>query len=265
MKKILVASFLIALACLPIAHAGVTMDMVSKDTAGNETARTRIHADGERVRMDEMERGERTSVIFLGSEFLVLDHKDKSYIVMDEAMLDEVSAQISAAMKQMEQELANLPPEQRAMAEQMMKQQMGGMMGQQEAPPPPRVEALGSGEWGSYKCNKYAVYERGKKSQEVCAAPLSDIEGADLMLKAFRGMTGFINKMTESMPHRGSAGFNPGELMDQIDGFPVHMIDFAGGRVAGETTLESVAAEDVDPGLFSAPADYQRMDPLAGR
>ena len=59
-----------------------------------------------------------------------MDHKDKSYIVMDEAMLDEVSAQMSEAMKEMEAQLASMPPEQRAMVEQMMKGQMQGMTGQ---------------------------------------------------------------------------------------------------------------------------------------
>ncbi len=265
MKKTFAAALIIALGYPPIVVAGVAMELVTTNLAGSETARTRIFADGDRVRMDELERGERTSVIFLGSEFVVLDHKDKSYIVMDEAMLNEVSAQISAAMKQMEEQLASLPPEQRAMAEQMMKGQMGGMMGQQEAPPPPRVEALGSGEWQSYKCDKYAVYESGEKSQEVCAAPLSDIQGAEEMMQAFRAMTGFINKMTESMPMRGEGGFNPGELMDQINGFPVHMIDFEAGQQTGETSLESVTEQDVDPNMFNTPDDYQQIDPLAGR
>ncbi len=265
MKRAILAVMAVALAYPPVLIAGVAMEMVTTNTAGNETARTRIFADGDRVRMDEVERGERTSVIFLGDKFLVLDHKDKTYIVMDEAMLNEVSSQISQAMKQMEQQLASLPPEQRAMAEQMMKSQMGGMMGQQEAPPPPTVEPMGKGQWQSYDCNRYAVIVRGEKSQEVCAAPLSDIEGSAAMLEAFRGMTGFINKMSESMPMRGDGGFNPGELIDQINGFPVHMVDFAGGQQTGETSLESVTEQDVDASLFAPPDDYQQIDPLAGR
>ncbi len=265
MKKTLVAALSIALAYTPVAIAGVAMEMVTTNVAGTETARTRILADGEQVRMDEVERGERTSVIFLGSEFVVLDHKDKSYIVMDEAMLTEVTSQISEAMKQMEQQLAGLPPEQRAMAEQMMKSQMGGMMGQEDAPPKPRVEPLGKSEWQSYACNRFAVYEGGEKIQEVCAAPLADIEGAEQMLGAFRSMTDFVNKMTESMPMQTDDGFNPGELMDQIDGFPVHMVDFERGQAAGETSLESVEEQDVDPTVFSVPDGYRRIDPFASR
>ena len=265
MKKALLAVMAVALAYPPVVIAGMAMEMVTTNTAGSETARTRIFADGEYVRMDELEQGERTSVIFLGDRFVVLDHQDKSYIVMDEAMLNEVSSQISQAMKQMEQQLASMPPEQRAMAEQMMKSQMGGMMRQQEAPPPPTVQSLGKGKWQSYDCSRYAVIERGEKTQEVCAAPLSDIDGSEAMLDAFRGMTGFINKMTESMPMRSEGGFNPGELIDQINGFPVHMVDFEGGEPTGETSMESVAEQDVDPDMFTTPDDYQQINPLAGR
>jgi len=248
-------------------HAGAVMDMVIKDASGQETERTNIFAQSGKIRMDGGSgEGSRVSMIFLGNEFLVLDHKDKTYIVMDEAMLDEVSSRIDAAMKEMEEQMASMPPEQRAMMQQMMKGQMQGMMGQKgTVSPPPRVEATGTGQWLSGTCKQYAVYEGDEKTQDVCAAALSEIEGSDVVMRAFRSMAAYVKKMTESMPMGSGDSVNPGELMDQIDGFPVHTIEYENGEVAGEVTLESVGEQDLDETLFVAPADYRRQDVFGSR
>jgi hypothetical protein len=248
-------------------YAGVVMDFVTKNALGQETERTNIFAQSNKIRMDEIGGTDsRISMIFLGSQFLVLNHKDKSYFVLDEASLDVVTSEISAAMQQMQAQLASLSPEQRAMAEQMMKRQMGGVMGQESAPSPaPRVEAVGTGQWQSYTCKQYAVYEGAEKIQDVCTTALNQVEGTDEVMQAFRGMAEYVKKMTESMPMGSVDALNPGELMDQIDGFPVHTIEYRNGEVAGEVSLESITEQALDEGLFAAPQDYLRQDPFAER
>jgi hypothetical protein len=250
----------------PPAHADVAMDLVTRNAAGQETDRTVILAQSNKLRMDEGKGESRNTMIFLGDELLVLDHIDKTYIVMDETMLDDVSSQINEAMQQMQEELARLPPEQRAMAEQMMKGRMPGMTGRQDvAPTAPRVEALGSGQWQSYSCQNYAVYQGTAKTQELCAAALKEIDGADEMMQAFRGMAAFMAKLMESLPMQFDTAPNPGELMDQIDGFPVHMVDYRNGAISSDTSLESVVEKDLDEAVFAAPEGYTRDDPFGGR
>ena len=262
---------LVALACASLlwvsslANAGVVMDMVSRDASGAETLRTKIYAQAKKVRMEEGDGGDAT-MIFLGDRFMYIDHGEKTYTVMDEAMLEEMSAQINEAMKEMEAQLASMPAEQRAMVEQMMKGQMQGMMGQQgEEAPPPRVEKTGSGKWQSRDCTEYAVYEGDEKTQQICAAGLDDVKGADEVIEAFRNMADYITKMTESMPMRPAKQPNPGELMDQIDGFPVHTVDYENGKVVMESSLDSIVEKDLDEGLFSAPEGYRQQDPFRRR
>ncbi len=264
MKTSITTSVAILFSLSSLAHAGVVMDMVTKNASGREDDRSTIYSQSKMVRMDEV-RGQEveSSMIFLGNEFLYVDHRKKSYIVMDEATLEEVSAQISDAMKQMEAELARMPPEQRAMVEQMMKGQMGGMMGQQDTPAAaPRVEAVGSGKWQSHTCRQYAIFEGAEKTQELCAAKLDDIDGGDEVMEAFRDMAAYITKLTESMPMDVNDGINPGELMDQIDGFPVHTTDYENGVVVRETSVDSITEKDLEPGFFSAPEGYRREDPF---
>ena len=53
--------------------------------------------------------------------------------------------------------------------------------------------------------------------------------------------------------------------MDQIDGFPVHTIDYDNGVVVSEMSLDSITEQDLDEELFAAPKGYRRQDPFAGR
>ena len=247
-----------------VANAGVEMDLVTVDAAGNEEMRTKIYAQKDKVRMEEGGNGDAT-MIFLGNSFMYVDHKDKTYMVMDEATLEEVSAKMNEAMKEMEEQLANMPPEQRAMVEQMMKGQMQGMMGQGAEAPPPRIEAGGSGEWQSRKCKEYSVFEGDEKTQDICAADLDDVDGADEVIAAFKNMAAYIEKLTESMPMRPGGQLNPGELMEQIDGFPIHTVEYANGRKVREVSLDSVTEKALDDALFQAPEGYRQQDPFRGR
>lgn len=257
--------FLMFVLVSSLAQAGVVMEMVATDAAGQETGRSKIFAQSKMIRMDHGGSDASASMIFLGDRFVYVDHDDKSYVVMDEAMLNEVSAKISEAMKEMEAQLANMPPEQRAMVEQMMKGKMDGMMPQADTASKPRVESMGKKEWQSYTCRQYAVYEADKKTQQICAAKLDDVAGADEVVEAFIGMAAYIKKMTESMPMMANQGFNPGELMAEIEGFPVHTVDYRNGQVMSEMSLDSVDERKLDPALFSAPDGYRQQDPFGAR
>lgn len=264
MKKML-TTITVALLTIPsLLLAGVQMEMVTTDSSGEVIDRSKFYAQSAMLRVDEIASGDAdVSMIYRNDEFLVLNHAEKSYIVMDQAMLDNVSSQVSEAMKQMEAQLANLPPEQRAMAEQMMKGRLQGMMGQEGSGAPKfNVQSSGSGEWQSESCDLYTVYKGAEKAQEVCAADLDDVAGADEAMAAFRGMAAFIEKLTESLPMAAGQTINPGELMDQINGFPVRTRMFEAGVFESEAVLESVSEMSLDAAMFAVPADYRRENPF---
>ena len=266
MNKLIIAIGLLVLST-PL-YAGVALDMVRTDPSGEEIERNEIFAQSGMLRIDSGGGpfSSDVSMIFLGDKFLVVDHDEKSYIIMDEAMLDAVSSKISEAMKQMEAQLASMPPEQRAMAEQMMQSQMPGMMGDQE-PSPMRVETIGPGEWRGRNCTRYAVFVGPEKSQDVCAAPLDQVDGAADMMEAFHGMAKFVKKLTESLPGPLAASIsdNPGAVMEQIDGFPVHSVEYQYGQASGEVSLESIEEQELEASVFAAPDGYKLEDPFAGR
>jgi hypothetical protein len=251
------------------AHSGVALDMVTKDMSGNEKERSQIYAQDGFLRLDS-DGGPfaaDVSLIFDGNQFLVIDHGEKTYLIMDEAMLTRMTGKMNAAVEQMQAELANLPPEQRAMAEQMLASQMQGLMGNSEPAPPPRVEVTGQGEWGGRACTEYDVFENEIKIQEVCAAPLDQVSGSAEMMDTFQGMAGFVKKLSESLPGPLGASFNeyPGMVAELIGGFPIHSVEFRKGKPDSEVFMESIREEELPASKFEVPDGYQLQDPFAAR
>jgi len=236
------------------------MDFVSKNASGKETGRSQFNVQDGQVRMDEADG--RSSMIFANNKFIMLDHKRRSYLVMDEAMMAEVGSQVNTAMQEMQEQMKNMTPQERAIMEQMMQGgAMQGMIpGMSAPPPPPRVEEGGSGEWGDYDCRKYMIYEGPEKTEDICAASLDDVEGGDEVMAAFRAMAAFMVEIIESAPEPlGSMmGDNPAAYMEQIEGFPVHTVRYQNGRVEGEESLDSVAEQDLPQHLFEVPDGYTK-------
>jgi hypothetical protein len=270
MKKF-VAALSLALALSSPALAGVVIELESRDLVADQaTPSHKIFADGEMLRM-EVQGGEDqdTTMIFRDNVIYIVNHRDKSYFKLDEAMLEELGSQVSQAMKMMEEKLAQLPPEQRAMVEKMMQGQMGaqmqgGMLG--GAPQPQRIEAEGSQKVESYSCKKYGVYRGTEKTSEILVAPADEVGAAAEALDAIRAMARFSETMLESFKDSPLAGMvdNPYQVLSEIDGFPVVTREFEGGRATEETVLKSANRESLDAGLFKPPADYKEKDPLAG-
>jgi len=94
---------------------------------------------------------------------------------------------------------------------------------------------------------------------------LDHIGGMDEMTRAFEHMAQFVKKLTEALPIPIGDSMSPGEIMDQIDGFPVQRTMYLNGEVTGVDSLESLTEKELDDSLFVAPDDYKRTDPFKGR
>jgi hypothetical protein len=181
--------------------------------------------------------------------------------------MSKMSSQISDPMKQMEAELAKLPPEQRAMVERMMKGKMpGGMpdtMGSDR--PQSRIEAGGDAQVGEYSCTMYMVYRGEEKTQEICAVPVSQVAVAAEAMDAFQAMGRFSKQLVESFqPSPLSTPLdNPFQFLEEIHGFPVLVREFDGGRASSEVVFKSATRQSLNNQLFSVPDGYKKVDPLA--
>ncbi len=252
--------------------AGGVMEMSTKKQGGPVTLSERIYAQGGKLRFDRLDvKGSpQTATLFQNNEMIVINHADKKFSRINEATLAELGAQMkkaSEAMKQMEQQMANMPPEQRAMMEKMMKGKMPGMAGMGSKPLAIRVEATGPGRWESYSCKNYTVYVGEEKTKEVCAVPASEVKGADEFIEAARSMREFFEKFKDAlqMPAFANLAKSPDEIVGQIEGFTVHTNEFENGVLKGERFLSSAKEETLSDDTFSPPAGYKEEKIMPGR
>ncbi len=195
---------------------------------------------------------------------MVISHSDKSYMMFDQQTGATVKNEMEKAM---EQALAQVPPEQRAMVEQMMKQRMQGMGGaqmpqmQQAAPPKTEIRKTSRGETiNGYDCTYYEAYKNNQKESEYCVATWSELGASDNMKQSFEGMSefmkGFLGQFKEMSPMQMDD--NPFNYMNEIGGFPVLNRQFSNGQATEESTLSSITEQDIDSATFAAPAGYQQ-------
>jgi len=250
------------------ASAGVVLEIETQDHRLNESGSVLALVDGKDLKMTITSGGdqEKNEMIFRGErrEMVVVDHDDKSYMVIDEAMIDSIGEQLRGYEAQMREALKDVPPEQRAMVEQMMK---GRMPSPAKAPARSKVEFRNTGERDTkngYTSVKYEATTDGRKTLEYWVTDWDNVDGGDDAVEAFQAMAGFLTQMLDSMPSFGvdeDADDNPFEHMNEMDGFPVLTYEYASdGSIASESWLHSSTQKEVDPAEFEPPSAYERRE-----
>jgi hypothetical protein len=105
------------------AGAGI---LVTERTITGTTAQTgRVQIEGSRMRVESLgTEGPRQTTIFDGGRQVlwIVNDDQKTYREMTKADMDRVGGQMAGAMAQRQEQMKNMPPEQRAMMEKMMPQ-----------------------------------------------------------------------------------------------------------------------------------------------
>jgi hypothetical protein len=257
-----------ALACVLVASVsaavsvpGVVFKLEVKATGQPATTLT-ASIDGANLKMDiPQPGGAGAAVIFRGAEkeMVMVDHGRKSYVVMDQATMKNLTGQMSAAMKQMEAQMKNMPPEQRAMMEQMMKGR--GMMppGAQSAPTELRRTSE-RGKHSGYDAVKYEAVQGGKVKRVLWVTEWSSVAGASEARQAFESMAAFSEDLMSGLgPMAQNLTQNGFQDLKTLNGFPVLTIEYDdAGTVVSETRLVSATTETVPADAFTPPAGYTR-------
>src|SRR5262245_27173356 len=98
--------------------------VVQKTTRGGSTQTNQIQIEKTRIRAETMNPAGRKQVVVFDGNAQVLrliDDEAKTYNEMTKADVDRLGEQMAGAMAMMQQQMANMPPEQRAQMEAMMR------------------------------------------------------------------------------------------------------------------------------------------------
>ncbi len=262
------AAVLSAVLTMASAWAGqVTTVRFEEREPGSDESRTgTIQFRGDRMRI-ESASGEDDGpglIIFRGDRQLlwIIDVEDESYFQMDRESVENMSDRVSAAMKRYQEQLDQLPPAQRELAEKMMKGRLP------EPAPKAAVEIRDAGREETidgYPCRLYEIYRGDEKDSEVWATDLSSVPGAEDFARLLKAVGEFWQPLVQSFP----GGEEPGEIdfaaLGGLHGFPILVKNFdSAGRVSNEVHMTEIASVEAPDSAFELDPSYRRRDPLKG-
>jgi len=278
MRKPASLALLLALLTAP-AFAGVVFEIETTDHEQSppkvETIQSYMEGKNIKIGIAAGSTSSTGAMVYRGDrrEMVVIDHDDKSYMVMDEEALQAIAGQISGAMAQVQEALKNVPEEQRAMVEKLMKERMPAAVDQ---PTLPTSELRRTGQRDTkngYPCVKYEVLLGGKRTHVLWVTPWNKVEGGAEAREAFLDMSNFFKEMLESLskasgfPGLGEQnGMSLYSHFTEIDGFPVVTQEFGeDGSLEDESTLRSSKRRTLDPAEFEPPSGYKRRTMMPTR
>jgi uncharacterized protein DUF4412 len=249
----------IGLAAAPAAAAdGVLIAM--KTTSGSTTTTHTTEIEKTRMRSETSANGRKMTMIFDGAGggvMRTIDDQAKTYTEITKADVDRIGQQMSGAMAQLQEQLKNLPPEQRARMEQMMAGR-GAAMGA-VAGPPTQYTKVGTDTVGKWRCDKYEGTKNGEKSSEVCTIDPSTLGFAMGDFEVTKQMAEFFSKMMpqgmENLFRVGTAGQSGG-----FSGLPVRMVSFRNGQPQTVSEMTDVSRQSFPDSTFAVPAGYQKRE-----
>lgn len=243
------------------ALAGTEMQMSIQDLDSKTTAPLRTWTQDGKLRIEE---GERMVMIFRDQALYALDTQDRTYHVIDQQTIQQMADKLNPVLKQMQEQLAQLPPEQRAQMEQLMGGQIPGMGAQ------PKVEmrrTSRNGEYAGHACRFVEVLENGTLSDEVCVTDAKHLPGADEFMAVAKQMSALMKQFTKAIQIPGLAQVTErySTQFEELGGIPVFTRHYSDGQPDSETQLESIRSRSLPANLFEVPQGYTRKDMLSGR
>lgn len=234
-----------------VASAGVVIEQEQREP-GNPTPlrRTTFYLDAGRLRIESKSaEGEDTVTIFDEAKQVVwvVDRAAGTYTELTAAKVREMQQRMEEARKQMDAQLAQMPPERRRMIEEMMKLQMGSGAAT-------TVREVGREEKvGPYTCIRYEQISQGQRVGEFWAAPLDQLQLGEPEYKTFQTLTRFLEPL-------GGAGARLVSGGREIQGFPVRSLTYEGQQVVAEETVAKAERRRLDAGLFQLPPGLTKSE-----
>ena len=257
--------------------AGWVIDQVMKGGGADDKHRQRLFLQSNRLKTVVMDGANVTNAVVMDLDaqtITQIDYKQRAYTTATAAeyaalmrqgfeKMGEAAGQMQSQMKELEEQLKNLPPEQRRQIEAMMKQAQGAQrspaqpQGKPEDCTPEKVDVKRTGKSmtvAGYEASGYQVFTNGKLDSEVWIAPAITAAREIDPQKLERMMKEMMKALPHCPPRGQMFGADPmWKLMK--DGYPVRSVDKDGGSV-----IEVVKAESRSLGAteFQAPAGFAR-------
>lgn len=213
-----------------------------------------------------------STVIYRGDrdEILLINHDDHTWRAMDKETMVTLGRHMNPAMEQLQKHmgdaLKNMPPERRAMMENILARQgvdldQGLTPGVMDGKIEMQVKKTGETQSiNNYPCVKYEIWQEGQKVAEHWVTDWKRIDGAQGAQDVFQYMADFSREVWQET-FKGSGG--PASLFEALgamEGFPVLTKTFSDGKPVTESRLTGVEKKQASGQEFEPPSDYVREE-----
>jgi hypothetical protein len=237
------------------AFAAQGLVIVQKTTVAGTTETHQIQITQQRMRTDLAGPNGPTTVIFDGARqvLIMINPARKSYSELTKAEADQMGAQLSGAMAQMQEALKGLPPEQRAQMEAMMKGR--GLPAGLGAPAArPQYKKGGTQKVGKWSCDVYEMSLNNQRTGELCTVSPQALGFTPADFEVSRRLAEFMRSI---LPQGADAMFQVGGADTGFSGVPVRSASTVFGRET-ITEMTDVTRQEVADALFTVPAGFTK-------
>jgi hypothetical protein len=253
------------------AMAGVVVTSTYTKLDTKETSPSTLYIDNDRVKLVSQD----VTVIFRAdtNRMWIIQPKDNTYTEMTaEAMqqmggqLAGAQAQLGAAQAQLQASLAQMPPQQRAMMEQMLAGRgLGAPPGAGGPPAPPQISFVKTGGGkavAGIRCDTYSKSMNGQKQSDVCVAPVSSAGLTAGDVQVFERLAQFVQPIASSpmVPRMGYLDWNEMTKAIGFAGFPLESVIYIGGQPNLQQTVNKIERTTIPAGTYDLPAGLSKRE-----
>ncbi|HEU5136040.1 MAG TPA: DUF4412 domain-containing protein [Steroidobacteraceae bacterium] len=246
--------------CAQVASAGVYVELVNHDikTGKTELAQKMYLQDSAGRFVDPEGR----VTLIKGGTMYIIDDADKSYVLVDKATLETLAKKVAEQMEQVKEQLAKLPPEQRAQMEQMIP----GMSEKERTWTVETIDTGKSDKVDGRSCRLWDIKREGELDDQWCVVPYSALPGKEDFSAVFASFAKVFEEMAKTVPMLSGMMSNEFDAQAKVNGFPVRSRAYENGRLGEDEHLLRVWREEAIPAaMFSVPAGYkQKQMPMGG-
>ncbi|HEY4366530.1 MAG TPA: hypothetical protein VGN07_04790 [Steroidobacteraceae bacterium] len=242
------------------AQAGALLKTKVHDIASNNDSETLLYAQDGNLRVETGD-AQKSYAIFSNDALYAIDPKDKTYTTLDRASIAQMADQLNPALKQLQEQLAKMTPEQRAQMEKMLGKRVPGLGTQtvQDIRKTTRTDDV-----AGYHCNYTEVLQDGVLSAEFCVVPQNALKGGKELAESSARVSALVADMLKQIDAPWLKQLAEKQIEDyaKLGGIPVASRTFSDGKPTRESTLESATTQTLPATLFQVPAGFTKKDML---
>lgn len=269
MLNVVCKAFILFIFYTLCSYSDVMFEMEYKANDSENLDKTNAYIKNNLLKMDFLEGGStpNASVIFRSDkdEMITLDHKDKSYFIMDKESMNKLSQEMNSVMTQMDEAMKDMTPEEKEMMKNMMKGRIPNIIEHSEYIEPV-LKSTGTDNINGYSCTRYEVYRGNEKTRQYCVTDWSNITGSEEIKVTMIKMSDFMEEFRKSFSSGTKLFDSSIEFerniflqMSKLNGFPVQTIDYENGLVSAVSTFKSSNNTSIDINSFDPPDNYKEQ------